>query len=57
MRWSTSEALIDPAARQPMTFRSKLKFFLRHIPVERICLPLQSWGCEGPQARWQLGCS
>lgn len=34
MSWSTSEAFTDPAIRQPMTFRSEHKFFLRDIPVE-----------------------
>jgi len=34
MSWSTSEALTDPAIREPMTFRSEFKFLLRDIPVE-----------------------
>ena len=34
MSWSTSEALTDPAIREPMSFRSEFKFFLRDIPVE-----------------------
>ena len=34
MSWSTSEAFTDPAIRDPMSFRSEFKFFLRDIPVE-----------------------
>ncbi|HXA08664.1 MAG TPA: hypothetical protein VNW28_01700 [Chthoniobacterales bacterium] len=34
MSWSTSEAMTDPAIREPMSFRSEFKFFLRDIPVE-----------------------
>ena len=39
MSWSTSEAMTDPAIREPMAFRSEFKFFLRNIPVEiTLCL-------------------
>ncbi len=34
MSWSTSEALTDPAIRDPMSFRSEFKFHLRDIPTE-----------------------
>jgi hypothetical protein len=34
MSWSTSEALTDPAIREPMSFRSEFRFHLRDIPVE-----------------------
>jgi hypothetical protein len=34
MSWSTSEAMTDPAIREPISFRSEFKFFLRDIPVE-----------------------
>ena len=34
MSWSTSEALTDPAIREPMSFHSEFKFFLRDIPTE-----------------------
>ena len=34
MSWSTSEALTDPAIREPMSFHSEFKFYLRDIPVE-----------------------
>ncbi len=34
MSWSTSEALTDPAIREPMSFRSEFKFHLRDIPTE-----------------------
>ena len=34
MSWSTSEALTDPAIREPISFRSEFKFQLRDIPVE-----------------------
>jgi hypothetical protein len=45
MSWSTSEALTDPAIREPMSFRSEFKFFLRDIPVEitlRVYNPIHS---------------
>ena len=45
MSWSTSEALTDPAIREPMAFRSEFKFFLRDIPVEialRLYNPIHS---------------
>lgn len=45
MSWSTSEALTDPAIREPMSFRSEFKFFLRDIPVEitlRLYNPIHS---------------
>ena len=45
MSWSTSEALTDPAIREPMAFRSEFKFFLREIPVEitlRLYNPIHS---------------
>lgn len=34
MSWSTSEALTDPAIRNPISFRSEFRFFLKEIPVE-----------------------
>ena len=34
MSWSTSEAMTDPAIREPMSFRSEFRFYLRDIPVE-----------------------
>src|SRR5215470_14169868 len=34
MSWSISEAMTDPAVKEPMTFRSEYKFFLRDIPTE-----------------------
>jgi len=34
MSWSISEAMTDPAIKEPMTFRSEFKFFLRDIPTE-----------------------
>lgn len=34
MSWSTSEALTDPAIREPISFRSEFRFHLRNIPVE-----------------------
>src|SRR5689334_3910342 len=34
MSWSTSEAMTDPAIREPMSFCSEFKFFLRDIPTE-----------------------
>lgn len=34
MSWSTSEAMTDPAIREPMSFRSEFKFHLRDIPTE-----------------------
>jgi hypothetical protein len=45
MSWSTSEAMTDPAVREPMVFRSEFKFFLRDIPVEitlRLYNPIHS---------------
>ncbi len=33
MSWSTSEAMTDPAIREPMSFRSEFKFHLKDIPV------------------------
>lgn len=45
MSWSTSEALTDPAIREPMSFHSEFKFFLRDIPVEitvRLFNPIHS---------------
>jgi hypothetical protein len=45
MSWSTSEAMTDPAIREPMSFRSEFKFFLRDIPVEitlRLYNPIHS---------------
>jgi hypothetical protein len=45
MSWSTSEAMTDPAIREPMVFRSEFKFFLRDIPVEitfRLYNPIHS---------------
>jgi hypothetical protein len=34
MSWSISEAMTDPAVKQPMAFHSEYKFFLRDIPTE-----------------------
>lgn len=34
MSWSISEALTDPAIREPIAFRSEFKFRLRDIPTE-----------------------
>jgi hypothetical protein len=34
MSWSISEALTDPVIREPITFRSEFKFFLKNIPTE-----------------------
>jgi hypothetical protein len=45
MSWSTSEAMTDPAIREPMSFRSEFKFFLRDIPTEitlRLYNPIHS---------------
>ncbi len=45
MSWSTSEAMTDPAIREPMAFRSEFRFFLRDIPVEitlRLYSPIHS---------------
>ena len=45
MSWSTSEAMTDPAIREPISFRSEFKFFLRDIPVEitlRLYNPIHS---------------
>jgi hypothetical protein len=45
MSWSTSEAMTDPAIREPMSFRSEFKFCLRDIPVEitlRLYNPIHS---------------
>jgi hypothetical protein len=45
MSWSTSEAMTDPAIREPMVFRSEYKFFLRDLPVEitlRLYNPIHS---------------
>lgn len=45
MSWSTSEAMTDPAIRNPMSFHSEFKFFLRDIPVEitlRLYNPIHS---------------
>lgn len=45
MSWSTSEAMTDPAIREPMAFRSEFKFLLRDIPVEitlRLYNPIHS---------------
>lgn len=45
MSWSISEALTDPTIREPMSFRSEFKFFLRDIPVEitlRLYNPIHS---------------
>ena len=45
MSWSTSEAMTDPAIREPMSFRSEFRFFLRDIPVEivlRLYNPIHS---------------
>jgi hypothetical protein len=36
MSWSISEALTDPAIREPITFRSEFRFFLKGIPTEII---------------------
>jgi len=45
MSWSISEAMTDPAIREPMSFRSEFRFFLRDIPVEitlRLYNPIHS---------------
>ena len=45
MSWSISEAMTDPAIREPMTFHSEYKFFQRDIPVEntvRLYNPIHS---------------
>lgn len=45
MSWSISEAMTDPAVREPITFHSEFKFFLRDIPVEitvRLYNPIHS---------------
>lgn len=45
MSWSTSEAMTDPAIREPLSFRSEFKFHLRGIPVEitlRLYNPMHS---------------
>jgi hypothetical protein len=45
MSWSTSEALTDPAIREPMSFRSEFRFSLRDIPIEitvRLYNPIHS---------------
>jgi len=45
MSWSISEAMTDPAIREPMSFRSEFKFFLRDIPIEitlRLYNPIHS---------------
>ncbi len=45
MSWSTSEALTDPAIREPMSFHSEFKFHLREIPTEitlRLYSPVHS---------------
>jgi hypothetical protein len=45
MSWSISEAMTDPAIREPMAFHSEFKFFLRDIPVEitiRLYNPIHS---------------
>src|SRR5689334_17322952 len=34
MSWSISEAMTDPAIKEPMAFRSEFKFCLRNIPTE-----------------------
>jgi hypothetical protein len=34
MSWSTSEAITDPAIREPMTLRSEFRFQLRDIATE-----------------------
>jgi hypothetical protein len=34
MSWSISEAMTDPAIKEPMSFRSEFKFCLRNIPTE-----------------------
>ena len=43
--WSISEALTDPAIREPITFRSEHRFSLRDIPTEitlRLYNPIHS---------------
>ncbi len=43
--WSTSEALTDPAIREPIAFRSEFRFHLRDIPTEitlRVYNPIHS---------------
>ena len=45
MSWSISEAMTDPAIREPMSFRSEFRFYLRDIPVEitlRLYNPIHS---------------
>lgn len=45
MSWSTTEAMTDPAIREPISFRSEYKFFLRDIPTEitlRLYNPIHS---------------
>jgi hypothetical protein len=45
MSWSISEAMTDPAIREPIAFHSEFKFFLRDIPVEitvRLYNPIHS---------------
>ena len=45
MSWSISEAMTDPAIREPMSFRSEFKFHLRGIPTEitvRLYNPMHS---------------
>jgi hypothetical protein len=34
MSWSVSEAMTDPAIKEPMSFRSEFKFRLRDLPTE-----------------------
>jgi len=34
MSWSISEAMTDPAIKEPISFRSEFKFCLRNIPTE-----------------------
>jgi hypothetical protein len=43
--WSISEALTDPAIREPIVFKSEFRFFLRDIPTEitlRLYNPIHS---------------
>ena len=45
MSWSTSEAMTDPAIREPMSFRSEFKFLLKGISTEitlRLYNPIHS---------------
>lgn len=45
MTWSRGEALTDPAIREPISFLSEFKFFLRDIPTEitfRLYRPIHS---------------